>query len=78
VFVTSAAIVVEVVSPDDETFAKFDFYADHHVDELLITDPASRTVQLFVLAGEGRYDEVADGALLGVRAAEVTSAIAWP
>ena len=69
---------MEVVSPDDETFAKFDFYAAHGVEELLIADPTLRSVQFFVLAEGGRYVEVESSALLGVRAAEVTSAIAWP
>ncbi len=29
IWVATAAIVVEVVSPDDETWAKFEFYASH-------------------------------------------------
>ena len=78
VFVPTAAIVVEVVSPDDETFAKFDFYAAHGVEELLIADPTLRSVQFFVLAEGGRYVEVESSALLDTRSAEVTSAIAWP
>jgi len=35
-FVPTAAIVVEVVSPDDETYAKLPFYADHDLDELVL------------------------------------------
>ena len=77
-FVPTAAIVVAVVSPDDETFAKFDFYAAHGVEELLIADPTLRSVRFFVLDEGRRYIEAESSALLVVRAAEVTSAIAWP
>jgi Uma2 family endonuclease len=78
VFVPTAALVVEVVSPDDETFAKFDFYAAHGVDELLVADPATRSVRLFALSAGGRYVETERSELLGVRASELTAAIAWP
>ncbi|MDQ6727027.1 MAG: Uma2 family endonuclease [Actinomycetota bacterium] len=37
-WVPTAAVVVEIVSPDDETYAKFDFYARHAVDEILVAD----------------------------------------
>lgn len=41
VFMATAALVLEIVSPDDETWDKLDFYAAHDVDELLIVDPQS-------------------------------------
>ena len=43
-WVPTAAVVVEIVSPDDETYDKFGFYAAHGVDGLIVTDPAARTV----------------------------------
>ena len=45
----TAAMVVEVVSPHDESWLKFDHYAAHGVDEVLIADPADRSLHLFVL-----------------------------
>jgi Uma2 family endonuclease len=79
VFVPTAAIVVEVVSPDDETFAKFDFYATHGVDELVIADPADRTVRVFCRpADSAGYVESNGSGLLGISAAELTTAITWP
>jgi Uma2 family endonuclease len=36
--------VVEIVSPDDESWAKLDFCAAHDVDDLLIVDPQKREV----------------------------------
>ena len=42
VWVPTAAVVVEVISPDDETWAKFDFYAHQVVDEICTADPVAR------------------------------------
>lgn len=78
VFVDTAAVVVEVVSPDDETFAKFGFYATHGVEEILVADPAIRSVRLFALTETGNYVEHDHSALLGVDAAELTASIPWP
>jgi Uma2 family endonuclease len=76
-YLPTAAVVVEVLSPNDETFAKFGFYARHRVDELLIADPAARTVQCWRRAGDG-YVETGAGALLGVTAATLTDRVDWP
>lgn len=77
VWVPTAAIVVEVLSPDDETWAKFGFFARHHTDELCITDPRGRTVKWFVLVG-ATYEEVAGSSLLGVDAADLAGRLDWP
>lgn len=42
-----AALVVEVLSPGDETYEKLDWYADLGVSEVLVVDPASRRVELY-------------------------------
>ena len=44
VYLPTAAVVVEVVSPRDETYAKLPFYAARGVDEVLVVDPALRRV----------------------------------
>jgi hypothetical protein len=44
VSVPTAAIVVEIVAPDDETYDEFDFYFAHGVDEMIIADPSARTI----------------------------------
>ena len=41
------ALVVEVLSPGDETYEKLDWYADLGVSEVLVVDPATRRVELF-------------------------------
>jgi Uma2 family endonuclease len=76
-WVPSAAIVVEVVSPDDETYAKFGFYAAHGVEELIVADPHEQTVRCFQRQVDG-FVETAGSDLLAISAAEITGAIEWP
>lgn len=45
-FLATAAVVVEVVSPGDETFDKFDFYAGRDVEEIVLADPQRRVVRI--------------------------------
>jgi Uma2 family endonuclease len=77
VWVTTAAVVVEVVSPDDETYAKFGFYAAHGVEEILVADPRERSVRCFRVEG-GEYMEAPASEVLGVRADALTNGIDWP
>jgi len=77
VWVPSAAVVVEIVSPDDETYAKFGFYAAHDVDELIIADPKERLVRCFRRLDD-HYLDAAGSDLLSVGAAELTTGIDWP
>ncbi len=69
-YVPSAALVVEVLSPHDETFAKFDFYARHGVDEVWVLDPVERTVRCW-RRREQAYEESERSVLLGLDLAEV-------
>jgi len=77
VWAPTAAIVVEVVSPDDETYAKFAFYAGHGVEEIIVADPPSRSVRCFQRDGD-HYVDAEASALLGVGADDLTRGIAWP
>jgi Uma2 family endonuclease len=77
VWVPTAAMVVEVVSPDDESWLKFDHYAAHGVDEVLIADPHERTLHLFVLV-ENHYESAQRSTLLDVSVADLHAAIDWP
>jgi Uma2 family endonuclease len=76
VYLTTAAIVVEIVSPGDESWLKFDFYAAHDVDELVIVDGDTETVHWFVLRN-GVYEAVDRSALLDLDVAAVEQAIDW-
>ncbi len=77
VYLSTAAVVIEVVSPDDETYAKIDFYAAHGVDELIVADPNRRTVRIWQLV-DGKYDETGRSDLLDVTATELIDGIDWP
>jgi Uma2 family endonuclease len=55
-----APLVVEIRSPDDETFEKFGFYAGLGVPEVWVFDRDTRTPQLFAL-GPGGYAALAAG-----------------
>ena len=72
-----AAVVVEIVSPDDETFEKLPFYAAHGVEEVLVVEPEERKVRVLGL-GDGNYEKRATSAVLGVSGAEVARALHWP
>ncbi len=72
----TALLVVEVLSPDDATFEKLDFYTAHGVRELLVVDPEERTVRCFALQdGQAERDR---SELLDMTTTEVTGAIDWP
>lgn len=77
VFVPTAAIVVEVLSPHDETWEKFAFFARHGVEEVCVVDPRAKHVRWFVLA-DGAYEETGASPLLGVNAADLAGQIDWP
>jgi Uma2 family endonuclease len=76
-YVQTAAIVLEVLSPDDETFAKFDFYAQHGIDEILVADPDTRTVRCWQLS-DGDYVEQGRSLLLDVDMSALVSEVDWP
>jgi Uma2 family endonuclease len=67
---STAALVVEIVSPGDETWDKLPFYAAHEVDELLIVDPQEHAVHWFALA-DGTYRPIERSALIDLSAAEL-------
>lgn len=73
----TAELVVEIVSPGDETWEKLPFYASHEVDEVLIVDPLKRTVAWLGLAG-GSYREVAQSSLVELDAERLAQQIEWP
>lgn len=77
VFVPTAALVVEIVSPDDETWDKMDFYASHGVDEVMVVDPAGRDVVILGLVGD-RYVPAGASTLLGMAADQLAAQIDWP
>jgi Uma2 family endonuclease len=72
----TAVLVVEVVSPKDESWAKLPFYAAHEVDEVLIVDPMKHEVHWLGLRGD-RYEPIARSSLIDLSPAELAEGIAW-
>lgn len=73
----TAALVVEIVSPGDESWQKFSFYASHEVDEVVIVDPRDRSVRWF--RREGReYEPVEHSSMLDADVADIVAQIDWP
>jgi Uma2 family endonuclease len=77
VWYPTAALVVEIVSPDDETWEKLEFYAAHEVDELLIVDPQEKTVSWLGLEGR-EYQHLKQSRVIALAATEVAEQIDWP
>lgn len=73
----TAALALEILSPNDDTWQKLPFYAAHHVDELLIVDPEKRSVDWLRLK-DGSYDPIERSGLIDLGPAELAEQIDWP
>ena len=62
--------------PNDETWEKLPFYADHDVDEVLIVDPQERTVEWLELR-DGEYKQVERSGLIDLGAGELVEQLGW-
>jgi hypothetical protein len=73
----TAAAVVEILSPGDESRQKLPFYAAHDVDEVLLVDPATRTVTWLALQA-GEYAPVQRSGLIDLGPTELAELVDWP
>ncbi len=73
----TAAIVIEIVSPRDKSRDKFDFYAAHMVDEVVIVDPDKRIVDWLGLS-DGQYKPIEHSGLIEMDAHGLAQQIDWP
>lgn len=78
VYLPTAALVVEIVSPGDDSWRKLDFYAAHHVDELLIVDPEKRQVDWLGLTAAGDYAPLECSNLIDGGPADLSGRLNWP
>lgn len=76
-FVPSAALVIEVLTPRDQTWQKFDFYARHGVAEVWVVDPLDRNARCFRLQ-DGAYEQAPVSALLDLPMAQLVAELEWP
>jgi Uma2 family endonuclease len=77
VWLHSAALVVEIVSPGDESWQKLPFFAAHEVDEVLILDPGQHTVDWLGL-GDGEYQPIEHSSLIDLGPTQLAGRIDWP
>jgi Uma2 family endonuclease len=77
VWLSTAALVVEILSPDDEAWEKLPFYAAHGVNEILIVDPGEKRVHWLALT-DGHYQAVEYSGLIELGPAELVERIDWP
>jgi len=77
VWLPTAALVVEILSPGDESRQKLPFYAARDVDEILIVDPAERTVTWLGLR-DGEYHPLQQSALIELGPAQLADQLNWP
>ncbi len=73
----TAALIVEVVSPRDNTSEKLPFYAAHRVDEAIIVDAQGRKIHWFGLQAAGGYRPLERSRLLGVSSDEFAAHLGW-
>ncbi|MEO5678761.1 MAG: Uma2 family endonuclease [Acidimicrobiales bacterium] len=73
----AATIVVEIVSPGDESYAKLGFYHRLGVEEVLIVDPLRHAVEWYRRAEEG-FERTGSSALLCLTDAALAGEIDWP
>jgi Uma2 family endonuclease len=73
----TAAVVVEVLSPGDESRQKPAFYAEHDVDEVLLVDPPTRTVTWLALR-DREYQPVPTSSLIALGPHELAAQLDWP
>jgi len=78
-YVSTAAMIVEILSPYDKAFEKFDFYGRQGVEEILVADLDQRSIRLW------RYDEPTSSYLesessqiLETTLTELQASISWP
>ena len=68
-----------MLSPDDETYAKFGFYAGHGVQEILVAHPLERWVECWAwVLPRGAWERVSDSAVFQVSMRTLEADIDWP
>jgi Uma2 family endonuclease len=55
-----AAVAIEILSPDDESRQKLEFYAAVEVSEVWLLDPDSRAFEIYVLRGAAYHAALPD------------------
>lgn len=73
----TAALVIEIVSPGDESWEKLPFYKAHDVDEVLIVEPATRKVDWLALKDD-EYRTIEQSGLIDMGPSDLAKQLDWP
>lgn len=76
-WMSTAALVVEILSSEEETWQKLPFYAAHDVDEILIIDPDEKQAQWLALE-DGEYQPIERSGLIDLGTTALVQQIDWP
>lgn len=76
-WVPSAPLVVEIVAPDDESWDELDFYAAAGVTELIMVDPATRSI-VWLARSDATWEPTVRSEVLGIDIVAVTGDIVFP
>ncbi len=76
-YVSTAVAVFEVLSPDDKTFQKFDFYHRHGVQEMVVVDPQRRQVRVWQ-RGTSHFVEGHDLKFANISCHDLEILLRWP
>jgi Uma2 family endonuclease len=77
VWQSTAALVVEIVSPGDESWEKLPFFARHSVDEVVVVEPSEPAVHWLALM-DGDYRPIERSRLVDLGPADLIERIDWP
>jgi len=78
IWLSTARVVVEILSPGEAHEEKLPFYAAQDVGEVVLVDPDQRTVRWLALTPDGTYAPVNRSATLGLAVElEVAGRLAW-
>ena len=75
-FVPTAALVIEIRSPNDESWEKLPFYAAHGVDEVVILEPEDHGVHWLQLQ-EGGYVAAERSMLIELSRTQLEELLVW-
>lgn len=77
-FTVGAKLVIEILSPHDDTMDKLPLYARYGVGEIVIIDPATRGVSWLGLDAATRtYLPVDRSAVIDITAADIAAQLPW-
>jgi len=77
VYAATARVVLEVLSPGDETYEKFAFYLERGVAEILVAHPTERWIRCYVKTGP-EFNERPGSQVFDMTMAQLVALIHWP